>query len=273
MEEIRYMKQKTYKAYAISAIAVAAVGVVMRIITALLFTEEGTGVYVRGSILPNVLGYMLASAILFFAVFAIVKKKDFAAICIQEHDKVGTFVSAVLGFMFLAVALLLLLSMMSQRVFGAFELIMTLTGIFSSVYYLARIFSREIKAQTSAVLSMIPIIWTMTALIEVYFDMSILITSPARKFQQLALIAFAIFLLAEVRIELKLENTLLYAPAAAASTILLAVTSIPSLIFPHTLAVGRTDRPIVYALELAAALYSGAKLYAFCSSTHKNTDD
>lgn len=266
------MNEKSYKGYAISAIAVAVLGVVTRIISTMLFTEKGTGVYVRGSILPNVLGYMLAAAILFLTVFAILKKKDFSARCIQEQGRVETFVSAVLGFMFLAVALLLMLSMMSQRYFGSFELIMTITGIFSSVYYLARIFSREMKAHTSAILSMVPIIWTMTTLIEVYFDMSILITSPARKFQQLALIAFAIFLLAEARMELGFENTLLYAPAAASSTILLAVTSIPNLVLPQVLAVGRTDRPIVYALELAAALYSGVKLYAFCVSTDNNTD-
>ena len=109
----------------------------------------------------------------------------------------------------------------------------------------------------------------MTALINVYFDMSILITSPNRAFSQLALLAFSVFLLAETRMELKLENTLLYAPASAVSTILLAVSAIPNLLCPHILSIGDSDRPIIYAVELAASIYSASKLYAYCAHGEK----
>lgn len=261
------MSKSSERIYAIAAFAAAAVFAAIRIIVTFFFTEKYTGVYLRGSISPQIFQCLLAVAIIFFIVFPCVKKmkKRFESRTLPANSKATVFTSAVLGFMFLASSLFLLFTMVSQMRFETADTILAITGIFSSACYLSRIFSRGCRDEATALLSMTPIAWTMTALINVYFDMSILITSPNRAFSQLALLAFSVFLLAETRMELKLENTLLYAPASAVSTILLAISAIPNLLCPHILSVGDSDRPIIYAVELAACIYSASKLYAYCA--------
>lgn len=261
------MSKSSERIYAIAAFAAAAVFAAIRIIVTFLFTEKYTGVYLRGSIFPQIFQCLLAVAVIFFIVFPCVKKmkKCFESRTLPANSKVTVFTSAVLGFMFLASSLLLLFTMVSQMRFGIADTILAITGIFSSAYYLSRIFSRGCRAEGTALLSMVPIVWALTVLIDVYFDMSILITSPNRIFSQLALLAFSVFLLAETRMALHFDNTLLYAPASAVSTILLAVSAIPNLLCPHILSVGDSDRPIIYAVELAACIYSASKLYAYCA--------
>lgn len=265
------MSKSSERIYAIATIIAAAVFAVIRVVVTLLFTEKNTGVYVRDSIFPQIFQYVLAATVIILVILPCITKmkKQFQSRTLPRDTKATVFTSAVLGFMFLASSLLLLLTMVSQMRFETADTILAITGIFSSAYYLSRIFSRGCRAEATALLSMTPIVWAMTALINVYFDMSILITSPNRAFSQLALLAFSVFLLAETRMELKLENTLLYAPASAVSTILLAVSAIPNLLCPHILSIGDSDRPIIYAVELAASIYSASKLYAYCAHGEK----
>ncbi|MBQ7822237.1 MAG: hypothetical protein IJ391_08155 [Clostridia bacterium] len=258
------MNTKINRIYALASLGAAVLFSVMRIITAVFFTERDTGVYVRGSIFPHIWDYLLFAVVIILILIPCIKRKSFSHRTMPTATKATVFTSAVLGFMFLAATLLILLIMVSQKRFDTVDTILAITGVFAAVYYLSGIFSRGCHAESNALLSMVPIIWTLTALIDVYFDMSMLISSPNRAFHQLALLAFSVFLLAETRMALFLKNTLLYAPAAAISSTLLSATAIPNLVCPHILSIGETDRPIIYAVELAAALYAASKLYCFC---------
>ena len=111
---------------------------------------------------------------------------------------------------------------------------------------------------------MMPIVWAVTALIEFYFDMTALISSPSRIWVQIAYLAFMVFILAEVRFNIGHESALLYAPSAALATIFLLSVSVSNLISSGKMMIGVTERPITYAVMLAAGLYSLSKLISFC---------
>ncbi|MBQ4137211.1 MAG: hypothetical protein IJD67_03785 [Clostridia bacterium] len=258
------MANKILRLYTHLSIGIIAAGAVLRVVIALFFTEENLGVYVRGSVFPLIADLLLAISIIILTTLPCIYKKHFSRREINGETKLTVFATATLGFMFLAFSLLLLLSMVSVKHFDTTGILLTVTSIFAAVYYLAKIFARGCREESGAILSMIPIVWALVALIDVYFDMSVLITSPNRAIHQLALLAFSIFVLAETRMVLKLENTLLYAPAAAISALLLASASLSNLLCPHIMMLGETDRPIIYAVELAAAFYSATKLYQFC---------
>ncbi len=258
------MNNKSARIYTWASIASAVLFTVMRLINVILFTEPKSGVYVRGAIFPQIFEYAIYAFILALIVFAYIIKGKLARRNMPKNTRLTVFTTAVIGFMFLLSSLLLLLDMVSKSSFKAIDTALAASGILASIYYLSVIFARTSKASVSAILSMSPILWAVVALTYVYFDMSILITSPNRIFNQLALLAFSVFLLAETRLTLSMKNTLLFAPSAAISAILLSVSSIPNLFCMNILATGESDRPIIYAVELAAALYAASRLYQFC---------
>ena len=96
------------------------------------------------------------------------------------------------------------------------------------------------------------------------FDMTALISSPSRIWVQIAYLAFMVFVLAEVRFNIEYESSLLYAPSAAVATIFLLSVSVSNLVCSGKMMIGITERPITYAIMLAAGLYSLSKLISFC---------
>ncbi len=263
------MSKKSDKLFAVITIICALVLALFRIAVTLFYTEDKIGVYVTDSIFPKILDYAVALVTIAAVLFPCFRKNNYKCKSAKSETKLTLFTTAVLGFMFIALSLSFILSMLTKNNSGAVEISFAVFGVLSSIYYLSKIFAREVNPGFRALFSMIPIVWTVITLIEVYFDLNALITSPNRAYHQTALLAFALFILAQARVEIGFENNLLYAPSAAAATILLAVSSLANLICPHILSVGHTDRPIVYALEFAAFLYCASKLFVFCSDESK----
>ena len=90
---------------------------------------------------------------------------------------------------------------------------------------------------------------------------------------QLAYLSLMVFLLAEARFNVEHPSTLLYAPSAAIATVFLLSTSIPNLIFIKSTIIGTTERPITYAVMLAAGLYSLSRLISFCFISEVEEDE
>ena len=264
------MGKKTDRLYAISAIIFTVILTLFRTLVTFLYTESKNGVYVTDSNIPGIFDYSVAVITVLLIVIPLLKNKNFAKQRTNSETRFSLFASAALGFMFIASSMVLVFNMLTQSKNNTTGIILVILGILSSVYYLSKVFSKNSSGNGRIFSSMLPAAWAITALIEVYFDMNVLITSPNRAYHQLALLSFAVFVLAEIRNELKFPNNLLYAPAAACCTVLLAVSSIPNLICPHILSIGNTDRPIIYALELVVSIYAASRLIGFCSSENTN---
>ena len=156
--------------------------------------------------------------------------------------------------------------------FTAFETILIISAVLSGIYYLAVIYSRKTSPNAFAILSMAPIVWCIAALVELYFDMSVLISSPARIWVQLAYLSLMVFLLAETRFNINHESTILYAPSAAIATIFLLSVSIPNLVCADKMLIGNTERLVTYVLMLVAGIYALSRLISFCFISEANDE-
>lgn len=258
------MKHCNAKVFGAVSIAVALLSVVGRLLTVLFFTDSGTGVHSNASIFPQVFSYLLATVCIGLVVWAFLSKKDFADREAPVSKPFTVFTTAVFGFAMLAYAVILLFSNIAAKSFTAFEIILIVSSFLSGIYYLSLLFARKTSKNMLAILSMVPIVWAITALIEFYFDMTVLISSPSRIWVQITYIAFMIFILAEVRFNIGYESSLLYAPASVIATIFLLSVSVSNLVCSDKMIIGITERPITYAVMLAAGLYSLSKLISFC---------
>ena len=264
------MCKKSNKIYCASAIIISVLFSFLRVVITFLYTEENFGVYVTNSIIPTLFDYTVTAAIIFFAIFPYIFRKSFERKITPEHTSFSKYVGFTLGFIFMFFSFAVLFLAIKGRETPVYEIILAVSAVFSSVYYLSKCMSQSSGSGAKALLSMAPIIFTVTALIEVYFDMDILITSPNRSYHQTALLAFALFLLAETRLELGYENTINFAPCADISAILLSVSSIPNLICYQILNCGHTDRPLIYAIELVAAFYCVSRLISFSKAKNRS---
>ncbi len=258
------MKHSNARVFGAVSIVAAVLSIIGRLLTVLFFTDTDTGVYSNSSPFPIIFAYSLAAICIGLAVWAFLSKADFAKRECPASTQFTVFTTAVFGFAMLAYAVILLFSNIAERSFSAFETILIISALLSGIYYLSVIFARKTNKNMFAVLSMMPIVWSVTALIEFYFDMTVLISSPSRIWVQLAYLAFTVFILAEVRFNIGYESTLLYAPSAAIATIFLLSVSVSNLVCVDKMLLGATERPITYAVMLAAGLYSLSKLISFC---------
>ena len=273
------MKNRNAKVFCLFALITAAASVAARLFITACFTDPDMGVYTRGTSLPKIYEYLLAAMLLATVIWSYFSKKTFYFREYPVPTYFTAFTEAVLGFMMLACAAVLLFITVSFKKSTPYEVLMIIFAVLSGIYYISLLISRKSKQAALAFLSLTPIFWSMTALVEVYRDMSVLISSPNRIFNQLAYLSLMVFLLAESRVLLGYKSTRLYAPAAACAAVLLLTSSVPNLIFRSTLMIGSSDRPIIYVLQFAAGLYAAAKLISFCflsaplSNTVKDTSE
>ncbi len=258
------MECKNARGFGIVSIVAALLSLIGRLLTVLFFTDSETGVYSKASLFPQIFGYFVAALCIGLAIWGALSKADFEHREAPVSTPFTVFTTAALGFIMLAYAAVLLFSKVANGRFTTFEIILMISALLSGVYYLSAIFSRKSRQNMYAVLSLAIVIWCVTALIEFYFDMTVLISSPSRIWAQLAYLAFMVFALAEARFNVGYETSLLYAPSAAIATVFLLSVSIPNLICADKMMLGVTERPITYAVMLAAGLYSLSKLISFC---------
>ena len=258
------MKESNAKIFGIVSIAAALVSLVGRLLPVLFFTDEKFGVYSKGSLFPQVFGYFVAVICIGLAIWGAFSKKDFSGRKAPASTPFTVFTTAVLGFIMLAFVAILIFSRVNNGPCSTFEIILIISALFSGIYYLSLIFSRKSNPNMFAIISMSPIVWGVTSLIELYFDMTVLISSPSRIWVQLAFLSFMVFTLAETRFNIYYESTPLYAPSAAIATIFLLSVSVSNLVCLDKMMIGNTERPITYVIMLAAGLYSLSKLVSFC---------
>ncbi len=258
------MKHCNAKIFGAVSIAIALVSIVGRLLTVLFFTDDGTGVHSSGSPFPQIFSYFLVAACIGLVVWAFLSKTDFAKREAPAETPFTVFTTAVFGFAMFAYSVILLFTNISSKSFTVFEIILIISALLSGIYYLSAVLARKTNKNIFAILSMMPIVWAVTALIEFYFDMTALISSPSRIWVQIAYLAFMVFVLAEVRFNIEYESSLLYAPSAAVATIFLLSVSVSNLVCSGKMMIGITERPITYAIMLAAGLYSLSKLISFC---------
>ena len=246
------MKTSFKSVYAIITAAFTVVIAALRTLITSTYTEA-EGVYAQGKSLPLIFDIVVFAVILMLAVLPFfIKDRSYDT----SYSKVTAFTSALSGFVFIAVSVTTLLSASGSTAM----LVMGITGILAGFGLLMNLFTPDKYTVLRAVLSFAPVIYSLAGLIEVYFDMSILITSPNRVYAQVSFLAMAVFFLTCSREHLNMPDHRFFYIGASAASVLTATYALPNLIAGDILAKGTSLRPEQFVLMLAVCVYALSKL-------------
>lgn len=246
------MKTSFKSVYAIITAAFTVILAVLRTIITSTYTDP-EGVYAQGKTLPLIFDIAVFAVILVLAVLPFfIKDHSYNA----SPSKVTVLTSALAGFIFIAVSVTTLLGAAGSSA----RLVMGITGILAGFGLLMNLFTQDKYATFRAALSFAPVIYSLAGLIEVYFDMSILITSPNRVYAQVTFLAMAVFFLSISREHLGIPDHRFFYIGASSVSVLTAAYALPNIIAGDILAKGTSSRPEQFVLMLAVCVYALSKL-------------
>lgn len=233
----------------------------------LLYLDESYGVYQAGIIFPtltHILTFVLCAAA---AVIGLLLSKDLPCPVMPEPGSGVVFASSVTAFLIAASSLYtvynIITGVLTAEKLTIAKLIVSVPAI---IFFLALMRPQTRKSPVFAFMSFFPTVWFALAIVEVYFDRTLLITSPAKTFRQLAILSIMLFLLNESRAIIGRQNGILYLVTSGVAPIIVITSSLPALIFSEKLMIGQSDDFLCYAVELAAAVFILARGFSFAKS-------
>ena len=135
----------------------------------------------------------------------------------------------------------------------------------AAIYFFSVAFSGKTKSKFSPFLSFFPVLWTLSYLMSVYFDRSMIINSPIKTLEQLSIIAFMVYQLFESRAMLGKSKGALYFCLSNITVILLSAAFVSKLI-PVVLGAETLAVSYVYIIYFCvSALYIFARITDFAS--------
>lgn len=263
------MEKKNNSAYILPVCATVAaiLSVVIRVLLSISSLDADYGVYKRGAVLPTVYHILLAVVCAAFIVppfIRMILKKDASGALIDpKKGDLTVFTSCVSAFLIAAVLLTKLYDVIvGQQALDRYGILTIVFGIPSIIFFLAILKSGIGHTPGLAFLSLFPIAFMATDLINVYFDKTLLITSPGRTLHELALLSGMLYFLNESRFLLEKPSAPLFYAFAPTAPVMMLTASVPELILPGTLLIGNSDSYILRAAEAAVALFILARLWS-----------
>lgn len=262
-------KRKALRAFGISVIACAALGILLRTLSLFFFYDADIGYYSRGAVLP-----IIFNAIMIISAIAC------AAICFVPNLSVmteeGFGESRIADILYAVPALLSIYSIIAQMlVIGQYSdigleipkirLIMLALNALAAVCFIISVF----RTKTSPILYVVTcvgaMLWLMLMLVDLYFDMYVQINSPNKTVIAFALVSAILFLSGEIRLPLNFKKHSIRLFSAAMAVIFLAVSSVPTLIAHFSGAFGKSyEATIVDVICLALLLPVCARFIKLC---------
>ena len=222
------------------------------------------GVYYHSSVLPNLFHIIIAAVCVAIATVAFKKSMPRGEDYTFPHTDFIAFTA-------FASALLLMFDLLTSLydVFlkntepSKFDIVEMCFCVPAIMYFFALTVKKRKYALPVAITSFFPTAWCAVCLIRIYFDNSVLMTSPNKIIGQVALLAAMVYFLGESRAQLGIISHKLYLITASVSPILLLTSAIPNILFSRKLAIGASDNTLRYAIEAAFALFMWARLLAY----------
>ncbi len=223
--------------YVVLTMIISGVAVLFQFILDKFYLEAELGLYKSEVLTPEAFYVYLTVAVFLVISSVLIVRRDalpkdikhgfwfttltsFAAAAVMIFSAVSFFMSDSIGIAYGAAAITV------YKLRYACSVIAFPTGI----YYFAVAFSGKNKTNFTSVLSFFPIVWTLLFIMSVYFDHSVLINSPVRVIQQLALIVLMLYQLFESRTLLGISKPILYFIFANLSVLFLSTAFIPEVI-------------------------------------------
>ena len=246
----------------IASAAAAALSVAARIILTLTSYDSAYGVYAHGSVTPTVYHVLLAIVCIAFLLIPLIFSKRFTP---QPVPKVGDgtiFTSCICAFILGAYVLLSLYNIIIVKAAAdIFDILMLIFAIPAIIFFITLLRADVKSPAVAAFMSFFPTAWCAVYLIRVYFDFTLLTSSPTKTLHELALLSAMVYLLNESRFLLGNVSGLLFRASAAIAPVLLLSSALPGMILSDKLLIGNSDDFICYAVECALALFILSRLY------------
>lgn len=259
------MKASLKKPFALvlaATLLLSSVGVVLR--TILLFTsyDAALGHFEKGALADLLFPLLFVIAAILCAAFGFLMRTELDK-TEQETTVAITFASAfaaitVAVWFFASLPLAFSAGSTMEAVFG---ILMLVSSIGLALHFLltalgAPSHSLRVFAAVSAIL------FCVFYILHAYFDTSFVLNSPIKIFDQLTLLCFALFFIAECRFFFGTAHNAVYLPIAMLASTFAAADSIPALLYALKSGEPLSGSVMHDFLVFALFLYAGAKLFS-----------
>ncbi len=259
-----------------ASIGCAAIFAIFRMILTNMYLEPMYGVYTHGAVIPDIFHAVLAIIIVAFGVTAYstnisrdgeynIPKSDFSLFTSFSAALILTFDLFLSLYNIYKTAI----SEASPSALDILEICFLLPAIF---YFFG--LTRGNSGRTLALIltSYFPTAWCAVSLIKVYFDNTVLMTSPNKIINEVALLSAMVYFLGESRIQLSAISHRLYLFTASAAPVLLTVSALPNLFMADKISLGKSDSTILYVTEIVFALFMWSRLAAYAKNPELRDD-
>ncbi len=237
-------------------------GVVLR--TILLFTsyDAALGHFEEGALSDLLFPLLFVIAAIFYAAFGFLMRAE-----LDKNEHEGTvavtfasaFAAITAGVWFFA-SLPLAFSAGSTME-GVFGVLMLLSSVGLSLHFLLVALGTD--SHTLRVFSAVSaILFCVFYILHAYFDTSFVLNSPIKILDQLTLLCFALFFIAECRFFFGTAHNAVYLPIAMLASTLAAADSIPALLYALKSGEPLSGSVMHDFLVFALFLYAGARLFS-----------
>ncbi|MBR5314427.1 MAG: hypothetical protein IKU45_03320 [Clostridia bacterium] len=183
---------------------VAVLATVFNLILEKYYVEAGSGMYKSGTVTPEAFAVFMAVGVVVIIVSSIIFGKENMPKGVYGLTLVTAIASLAAAFVLAYSAVSFLMSfdlntfsaasiVNKTRVIGAF------VAFPAAVYYFISFLAGKTTEKIQAVFSFFPLVWTWIYLLGIYFDHTIEMSSPARIIKELALITLMLYQLMETR--------------------------------------------------------------------------
>lgn len=231
------------------------------------YADTEYGLYEIGSSAPGAFYIFLAVAGLLMITPVFTLRQDSLPVGLK-HGGILTSITAIASAVFMIISSVsyLMSNKDSFLAFGGMDtatklmLVCSVIAFPAAVYYFSVAFSGKSKSRFAPFLSFFPVIWTLAYLMAIYFDRGMIINSPVKTLEQLAIISFMLYQLFESRAMLEKSKSALYFSLSNITVILLAAAFISELI-PVAMGTKQIGVSYVYIIY-----FSVSSLYVFARS-------
>lgn len=226
----------------------------------LYFLSFDTALYLyeRGP-LPTILGVCIAAAVVFMLSYIFAVKKEAAPESLPAPGRNVTFTAALSGFFILATLILTLLyslnGLETDALSSPLAVAANVFSIPAACYFFVTALNPSPNPKAHALLGCTLVIWLILYTLSSYFHMNFSINSPLKIYNQMALLAAMFYFLQEVRYPLERQRPAQHRAFGFIAMLLLAVSSLPTLLLTFAFRISITSDTIYYLAELAMAFY------------------
>ncbi len=231
----KFKSQTALKIYGITALSVAFVCVVLRIISMLSFFDKSIGYFERGAALPIISSLLAALAVLASVVFCLIPKIKVNPIP-AAHTRASNIcaVFAVLGFAFFSVKSFLGVLSFAQ-VYGFAQIppiyyVDIIASVGACAFFVLKFIGKAGANAASVICGLLAVVWFVISLVDCYFNQSMPMNSPLKLVFQYACLAAMLLCVNEMRIGVDTKRTGFQLFSATFAAIYLPLSSIPSIV-------------------------------------------